>query len=157
MGSTAEKPTLSSMAGFTFHIDGQDGCFEIWEDWRFIQHHVDGTKKPPQFSIIDDDTIIELSWLSDPSETEYEKSLKLLRDTALVISENKASWWDDIQSIMIAYRRLKTDSDTLLKSSSEMYPSLERYRLPELDEKDVTVIMEAMRRALNNALEKIPS
>jgi hypothetical protein len=155
MGSTAEKPSLSSTRGFTFRIEGQDGCFEVCGEW-VIRHHVDGANKPPQqHSIIDDDTILDLSYLIDASEAQYEESLKLLRDAAQAISENQASWWDDIQSIMIAYSRIKTDSDTLLESSSEMYPSLERYRLPDIDTKDAAAVIEAMKKALENALKRI--
>jgi hypothetical protein len=56
---------------------------------------------------------------------------------------------------MIAYSRIKTDSDTLLESSSEMYPSLERYRLPDIDTKDAAAVIEAMKKALENALKRI--
>lgn len=142
------------MRGFTFRIEGQDGCFEVCGEW-VIKHHVDGENKPPQHSIIDDNTILELSYQIDASEAQYEKSLKLLRDAALAISGNKASWWDDIQPIMIAYSRIKTDSDTLLESSSEMYPSLERFRLPDIDTKDAAAVIEAMKKALENALQRI--
>lgn len=56
---------------------------------------------------------------------------------------------------MIAYSRIKTDSDTLLESSSEMYPSLERFRLPDIDTKDAAAVIEAMKKALENALQRI--